>query len=557
MFKRSLSSLAVLGLSAALVVSGGSVASAAPATGTGTASNLLYSVNGGPWTADASANRGDTVTARLFYDNSSDGTLSGTSLTTAIPDGFTYVPGSTRNVLAPGSNVATGAVGAETKAAAVADSVWSGGTLTVSPSAGFNGEPNTSQSGVLRNGVKRYLNLEQCAWYRSDRVNTITSLVPTTGSADRAAATNVSSTRDTTLNCATGSANYPGMGNERGITSIDLLGNKYLNLHQCAWFNAADRNTITSLVPTTAMSARSAGTNSSNSADVTLSCGTGDARHPAVQNERGIVALDLVGSRYLNLHQCGWYDSGIVNTITSWVPTTNNAFRSAGTNASNTRDSALVCGSGQANYPASPNERGLLVLDLSDPARGQGFVEFRLTSDVPPLPACGESVTVPAVVSSREGVLSGSGTGTPVSSASITLNEYSATGEDCPVEPALPRAVDDVVATTQDVPVTIDVLANDTDVESVTVTAGQTGPFHGAVVVNADNTITYTPEPGFFGIDSFTYTVTDAEGNSSTATVDVTIAEEDDGIPLVAPGIAGVAALAGLVTFGLRRRLTA
>ncbi|MCO7275092.1 hypothetical protein, partial [Cellulosimicrobium cellulans] len=90
--------------------------------------------------------------------------MTGTSLTTQIPDGFTYVPGTTRNVLAPGSDVTTGAVGAETKAAAVTDSVWTGDNLQVSPSAGFNGESHASQTGILRNGTKRYLNLHQCNW---------------------------------------------------------------------------------------------------------------------------------------------------------------------------------------------------------------------------------------------------------------------------------------------------------------------------------------------------------------------------------------------------------
>ena len=37
---------------------------------------------------------------------------------------------------------------------------------------------------------------------------------------------------------------------------------------------------------------------------------------------------------------------------------------------------------------------------------------------------------------------------------------------------------------------------------------------HGAVVINSDNTITYTPQAGFVGTDTFTYTISDGQGGS-------------------------------------------
>ena len=123
---------------------------------------------GTTWSDTVTAERGQQVLARLFYDTTKDTPVTGTSLTTQIPDGFTYVPGTTRNVLAPGADVTTGTVGAETKAAAVADSVWTGDNLQVSPSAGFNGESNASQTGILRNGIKRYLNLHECFYREPD-----------------------------------------------------------------------------------------------------------------------------------------------------------------------------------------------------------------------------------------------------------------------------------------------------------------------------------------------------------------------------------------------------
>ena len=51
-------------------------------------------------------------------------------------------------------------------------------------------------------------------------------------------------------------------------------------------------------------------------------------------------------------------------------------------------------------------------------------------------------------------------------------------------------------------------------------------PEHGLLLLNLDGTYTYTPAADYFGPDSFAYTVTNAEGSSSTATVAITIAEE-------------------------------
>ena len=90
-----------------------------------------------------------------------------------------------------------------------------------------------------------------------------------------------------------------------------------------------------------------------------------------------------------------------------------------------------------------------------------------------------------------------------------------------------PVAVDDSATTAEDTAVTINVLANDSDPDGAlvpgTVTiAGQ--PSNGTVVVNADGTVTYTPDANYNGADSFSYTVTDDEGNvSNVATVNLTI----------------------------------
>ncbi|NEO44624.1 MAG: tandem-95 repeat protein [Moorea sp. SIO4A3] len=87
-----------------------------------------------------------------------------------------------------------------------------------------------------------------------------------------------------------------------------------------------------------------------------------------------------------------------------------------------------------------------------------------------------------------------------------------------------PVAVDDTVSNDGNPEVTINVLANDTDTEgdalTVTIEAQQ---FNGTAVVNQDNTITYTPNDGFTGTDTFTYQVSDPTNPPVTATVSVDV----------------------------------
>jgi DNA/RNA endonuclease G (NUC1) len=91
-----------------------------------------------------------------------------------------------------------------------------------------------------------------------------------------------------------------------------------------------------------------------------------------------------------------------------------------------------------------------------------------------------------------------------------------------------PTAVDDSSITDEDTPVTINVLANDSDVDgdSLTVSAVTQGA-HGSVTNNGSN-VTYSPAANFNGSDSFTYTVSDGHGGTATANVSVTINAVND-----------------------------
>ena len=98
-----------------------------------------------------------------------------------------------------------------------------------------------------------------------------------------------------------------------------------------------------------------------------------------------------------------------------------------------------------------------------------------------------------------------------------------------------PDAVDDSPAILEDSGAnTINVLSDDTDAEgdTLSITAVTQGA-HGSVVNNGTS-VSYTPAANFFGSDSFTYSISDGNGGSDTATVNVTVSNVND--PPVATG---------------------
>ena len=103
-----------------------------------------------------------------------------------------------------------------------------------------------------------------------------------------------------------------------------------------------------------------------------------------------------------------------------------------------------------------------------------------------------------------------------------------------------PVASDDGATTTEDGVLNgSSVLTNDSDLHAgapsennVLLTAQvKTGPTNGALILNADGTYTYTPDPDFNGVDSFTYEAVDSLGGiSNVATVTITVLSTEDQI---------------------------
>ena len=72
------------------------------------------------------------------------------------------------------------------------------------------------------------------------------------------------------------------------------------------------------------------------------------------------------------------------------------------------------------------------------------------------------------------------------------------------------------------------VLGNDTDDDSAVLTAVLATPpeYGGTLTLSTNGSFTYTPTPGFFGVDTFTYTVKDVDPtNARSATVSITVSD--------------------------------
>ncbi len=75
-----------------------------------------------------------------------------------------------------------------------------------------------------------------------------------------------------------------------------------------------------------------------------------------------------------------------------------------------------------------------------------------------------------------------------------------------------------------------DVLTNDNDADGDTLTiSAVTDPANGqALITGSSTTVDYIPNPDYFGLDSFEYTVSDGKGGSDTATVTINVIGSND-----------------------------
>lgn len=209
-------------------------------------------------------------------------------------------------------------------------------------------------------------------------------------------------------------------------------------------------------------------------------------------------------------------------------------------------DSSNLCARATVTVTINPvNDRPVAVNDVGGTASGHPVVLDILAndSDVDGDPLAAEIVGQPA-----HGIAAVNGDGHLVYSPSpefcdvdtLTYRAFDGTdrSDEASVSvsvvcapPAAPVATDDDASGLEDQVFVIDVLANDSDADgdiapsSVRVT---TNPNLGTTVVNPGGTITYTPDPDAYGVDTFEYELCDVGGRCDSGAVTVTIAAVAD-----------------------------
>ncbi|WP_220782395.1 Ig-like domain-containing protein [Shewanella sairae] len=91
----------------------------------------------------------------------------------------------------------------------------------------------------------------------------------------------------------------------------------------------------------------------------------------------------------------------------------------------------------------------------------------------------------------------------------------------------VPVANDDAFTIDEDTTSVLNVLSNDSDPNGDQLNLNVTSPNHGQLSL-VNQTLTYSPNPEFFGTDNFSYTISDGQGGSDTANVTVTVSSVND-----------------------------
>ncbi|MCW5658842.1 MAG: tandem-95 repeat protein [Burkholderiaceae bacterium] len=245
------------------------------------------------------------------------------------------------------------------------------------------------------------------------------------------------------------------------------------------------------------------GTSSSNVATTTISVGAvNDApinTVPGAQNTNEDTSRTISGLSISDV------DAG-AGTMTTTLAVTNGTLTVSG-------GSAVIVGSGSNTVTLT----GTVAQ-----------INATLAANVTYVPTANFAGSATLTMTTSDGGNTGSGgTLTDVDTVSITVN---------PVNDA-PVAAADTVAATEDTPLSIPVatlLANDSDPDpgsTLTITSVQS-PVNGTVALVGSNVV-FTPAAHYSGPASFTYTVSDGQGGSSTATVAVNVAAVADAPTLV------------------------
>jgi hypothetical protein len=231
-----------------------------------------------------------------------------------------------------------------------------------------------------------------------------------------------------------------------------------------------------------------------------------------------------------------WHDTALDNGV--FIPGPADAASAASVLDGVTDDPTTVTAA-QAQTAAQFNDAPVAANDVASTDEDTAVTIDVLANDSD---GDGDALTVTGLVAAANGTLVNNGDGTVTYTPDADYNgsdSFTYTVEDgnggsdtatVAVDVAsvndAPVAADDTASTTEDSSVTINVLANDSDVDgdSLTVT-GLSAAANGTVVNNGDGTVTYTPNIDFDGTESFNYSISDGNGGIDTGAVEVTVAD--------------------------------
>jgi VCBS repeat-containing protein len=91
-----------------------------------------------------------------------------------------------------------------------------------------------------------------------------------------------------------------------------------------------------------------------------------------------------------------------------------------------------------------------------------------------------------------------------------------------------PVAVNNTKTTAEETAVVLTASATDADGDKLNITTIHTNPINGAIVINTDSTLTYTPNKYFNGKDTLAYVISDGNGGLDTVHVFVTVTPVND-----------------------------
>jgi Big-like domain-containing protein len=156
---------------------------------------------------------------------------------------------------------------------------------------------------------------------------------------------------------------------------------------------------------------------------------------------------------------------------------------------------------------SDPDGDPLTVQSVTTPTLGTATIVGNQVLYTPPASGAGGTATFDYTINDGRG-------GTATATVIVTVG---------PPPNRPPVAVNDAATTTSGQPVTVNVIANDSDPDGDPLTVQSiTAPTLGTAQI-VGNQIVYTPAPGVLGTDTFNYTINDGRGGTASAAVTITI----------------------------------